>query len=58
MLLHLAGPDLQEIFTTLPDTGEATDYTRAVEALNAYFVPQVELSVRPTDVPSDHAKTR
>ena len=41
MLLHLAGPDLREIFTTLPDTGEATDYTRAVEALNAYFVPQV-----------------
>ena len=41
MLLHLAGPDLQEIFTTLPDTGEATDYTRAVEALKAYFVPQV-----------------
>ena len=41
MLLHLAGPDVQEIFTTLTKTGDATDYNRAVEALNAYFVPQV-----------------
>ena len=41
MLLHLAGPDVQEIFTTLTDTGNATDYARAVDVLNAYFVPQV-----------------
>jgi len=41
MLLHLAGPDVQEIFTTLTETGDATNYTSAVEALNAYFVPQV-----------------
>ena len=41
MLLHLAGPDVQEIFTTLTETGDATDYNHAVEALNAYFVPQV-----------------
>ena len=41
MLLHLAGPDVQEIFTTLTATGDATDYNRAVEALNAYFVTQV-----------------
>ena len=34
MLLHLAGPDVQEIFSTLADTGEATDYTAAVTALN------------------------
>ena len=25
--LYLAGPDVQEIFTTLADTGEATAYT-------------------------------
>ena len=37
MLLHLAGPDVQEIFTTLTATGDATDYNRAVEALKAYF---------------------
>ena len=41
MLLHLAGPDEQEIFTTLTETGDATNYASAVEALNAYFVPQV-----------------
>lgn len=29
MLLHLAGPDVQEIFSTLADTGEATDYAAA-----------------------------
>ena len=34
MLLHLAGPHVQEIFTTLT-------YASAVEALNAYFVPRV-----------------
>ena len=41
MLPHLARPDAQEIFNTLTETGDATDYNRAVEALNAYFVPQV-----------------
>ena len=41
MLLHLAGPDVQEIFTTLTETGDATNYASAVEALIAYFVPQV-----------------
>ena len=41
MLLHLAGPDVQKIFTTLTDNVDATNYASAVEALNAYFVPQV-----------------
>lgn len=41
MLLHWAGPDMQEIFTTLTETGDTTDYNRAVEVLNAYLVPQV-----------------
>ena len=41
MLLHLAGPDVQEIFTTVTETGDATNYASAVEALNPYFVPQV-----------------
>ena len=41
MLLHLAGPDVQEIFTTITETGDATNYASAVEALNPYFVPQV-----------------
>ena len=41
MLLHCAGPDVQDIFTTLPDTGTDTDYDAAVQALNTYFVPKV-----------------
>ncbi|KAJ8333769.1 hypothetical protein SKAU_G00410880 [Synaphobranchus kaupii] len=41
LLLHLAGPDVQDIFSTLANTGEATDYAAAVRALNLYFVPQV-----------------
>lgn len=41
LLLHLAGQDVQDIFSTVPQTGEAKDYTAAVTALNTYFVPQV-----------------
>ncbi|XP_013881856.1 uncharacterized protein LOC106530712, partial [Austrofundulus limnaeus] len=41
LLLHMAGQDVQDIFSTLPRTGEATDYAAAVTALNTYFVPQV-----------------
>ena len=41
MLQHLAGPHVQGIFTTLTETGNATDYNRAVDTLNAYFVPKV-----------------
>ena len=38
VLLHLAGPDVQEIFETLPNTGD--DYKTALEQLNAYFQPK------------------
>ena len=42
MLLHLAGPDVQEIFTTLTETEDAANYASADElVLNAYFLPQV-----------------
>ena len=41
LLLHLAGPDVQDIFSTLPDTGDPKDYKKAVKALNAYFVLKV-----------------
>ena len=40
MLLHLAGPDVQEIFSTPADTGKVTDYAAAVTALNGYFLPK------------------
>ena len=39
--MHVAGPDVQDIFLTLPNTGAATDYTATVGALNTYFVPHV-----------------
>ena len=42
LLLHLAGTDVQDIFYILPDTGDAKDYKKAVDALNAYFVPKVD----------------
>lgn len=32
---------VQEIFETLADTGTATKYEKAVEALNNYFNPKV-----------------
>lgn len=41
LLLHHGGTDVQDIFSTLADTGGPTDYAQAVTALNAYFVPQV-----------------
>ena len=41
LMLHLAGQEVQDIFTTLENTGERHEYEPAVDALNAYFVPQV-----------------
>ena len=36
---HLEGSDVQNNFLTLPNTGDANDYRKAVDAsLNAYFV--------------------
>ena len=41
LLLHLAGPSIQDIFATLSDTG--TSYMKALTALNTYFTPQKSL---------------
>ena len=41
LLLHLAGGEVQEIFSTLDETGEEVDYKQCVKVLNEYFVPQV-----------------
>ncbi|KAL1256493.1 hypothetical protein QQF64_012038 [Cirrhinus molitorella] len=40
-LLHHTGPDVQDVFSTLPNTGNTDDYNAAIAALNAYFVPRV-----------------
>ena len=39
LLLHLAGPGVQEIFKSIPvtTTGEAKDYDKAIDALTAHF---------------------
>ena len=42
LLLHLAGPDVQDIFSTLPHTGDIKDYKKAIDALNLYFIPKVD----------------
>ena len=39
LLLYHAGPEVYEIFKTLPDTGEAKDFQKAVDALTHYFEP-------------------
>ena len=41
-MLHLSGPDVQDIFLTMPNTGDMEDYRKAVNALNAYFAPKVD----------------
>ena len=41
LLLHLAGPAVQDIFATLSDTG--TTYADALAALETYFSPQKNL---------------
>ena len=41
-MLHLAGTDVQDVFSNLPNTGDAKDYKKAMDALNTYFVPQVD----------------
>ena len=41
LLLHYSGPEVDEIFDTLEDTGEDKDYKKAVEKLTAHFNPQV-----------------
>jgi len=41
MLLHYAGPSVDEIFDTLDDTGSDDDYDKAKLRLTEYFTPKV-----------------
>ncbi|KAL1268570.1 hypothetical protein QQF64_033933 [Cirrhinus molitorella] len=45
LLLHHAGTDVQDIFSTLENTGTTTEYDTAVAALNAYFIPRVNTAL-------------
>ena len=38
LLLHCAGPDVQDIFYVLVDTGSAKDYHKAENAFTRHFV--------------------
>lgn len=40
MLLHYAGPKVDDIFDTLHETGNDDDYDKAVDSLNTYFKPK------------------
>ena len=46
LLLHYAGPDVDEIFDTLPNTGEDNYYHTAVAKLHKYFSPQVNTTYK------------
>ena len=39
LLLYQAGPEVYNIFKTLPDTGDEKDYKKAVDALTKHFEP-------------------
>ncbi|CAH3034304.1 unnamed protein product, partial [Porites lobata] len=44
LLPHYAGPEVDEIFDTLPNTGDNSDYATAVEKLNEYFSTQTNIA--------------
>ena len=44
LLLHYAGPSVDEIFDTLDNTGEDKDYKKAIDKLTEYFSPQTNIA--------------
>ena len=40
LLLYQAGPEVHEIFKTLPNTGDEKDFDKAVQALTKNFEPE------------------
>ena len=51
LLLHHTGPDVQDIFSTLPDTEDNTDYEKRIDGLSKYFTPKVNAAFM-LDMPS------
>ena len=41
LLLHCAGPNVQDIFDVLVNTGSAKDYQKGEDALTRHFVTQI-----------------
>ena len=48
LLLYLAGPKVETIFATLPDTGEENDFDTAEQKLTEYFAPKKNILYRAT----------
>jgi len=46
LLFHYAGPDVDEIFDNLPNTGKNNDYDTAVANLHEYFSQQVNTTYK------------
>ncbi len=44
IMLHFAGPEVDEIFDTLEDTEAETDYKDAAGKLTEYFAPQTNIA--------------
>ena len=44
LLLHYSREEVNDLFDTLPDTGEGNDYKEACEALTRYFTPKKNVS--------------
>ena len=41
LLLHCAGPDFNDIFVVLANTGSAKDYEKTEDAFTRHFVTQI-----------------
>ena len=54
-ILHLAGPAVQDILSTLTDTG--TTYAEALTIVDAYFTPQKNLQLERHSILSSSAST-
>ena len=48
LFLHLAGPKVETILATLPDTGEKNDFDTAEQKLTEYFAQKKQHSIRAT----------
>lgn len=57
LLLHHAGTDVQDIFSTLEKIGTVTEYDPAVATLNASFVPRVNTDNN-NQITQNHTKYR
>ena len=58
LLLHYSGPEVDEIFDTLEDTGKDKDYKKAVEKLNCSLQSLSQHNLRGLQLQKSSAKRR